>query len=324
MKLKKLCLFLLSFTALISVCGSAFASDYSYEPYYIEAYNIDINVTEDNILQVTEDLDVQFNESRHGIYRYIPISNSVERADGSKGTTHARVRNVKCSNKYSSSVENGNYVMKIGDEDKLVSGARHYSISYDYELGRDIFDGADEFYYNIIGNGWDTYIKNVKFRITMPKSFNKDLLGFSTGNYGSAGTNNIEYYVENNTIYGSLTKALYPYQAFTVRLELPDGYFYFNETANMIKLAAMIAIPAACLILVFFIWLKYGKDKKTVDVVEFYPPGGMSSADIAYWYKGVVTRQDLVPLLIELANEGYIVIHNNENEKNPLFQVIMK
>ena len=315
-KVKKAALFLCVLVLLLSSAFPAFAESHSYQPYYIKAYNIDIDVTEDNILQITEDIDVYFNTARHGIYRYIPVSNNVARADGTTGRTHAKIRNVKCSDDFSRSYENNDFVMQIGDEDYTITGDHHYTISYDYELGQDIYSGADELYYNIIGSGWDTYIQNVTFNVTMPKEFDENLLGFSTGSYGTAGTSDILYYVNGNEISGSLTKDLAPYEAFTIRLELPEGYFYFNQTAHMMRLCAMVAIPAVCLLFVFVIWHKFGRDKKVEEIVEFYPPEGMSSAEVAYWYKGMVSNQDLVPLLIELANEGYIALCETEGKKS--------
>ena len=290
-------------------------SSCDYEPYYITSYNVDINVTQDNILQINETINAYFNEYRHGIYRYIPTVNTVERQDGSSGTTHAKIRNVRCSDNYSSSYENGNYVMQIGDEDITLIGEHTYNISYEYQLVQDIANGFDELYYNIIGSGWDTYIQNVSFSIVMPKEFDDSLLGFSSGAYKTAGTDNIEYYVNGNEISGRLTTALEPYEALTVRLELPDGYFYFNKAAHIAKLALMVIIPVFCLLFVVLAWKKHGKDKKTVKVVEFYPPEGMSSADVAYWYNGMLTNDNIVPMLIELANEGYVTIRQTEAKK---------
>ncbi|MGN0530182.1 MAG: DUF2207 domain-containing protein [Eubacterium sp.] len=149
----------------------------------------------------------------------------------------------------------------------------------------------------------------------MPKEFDESLLGFSSGAYKTAGTENIEYYVNGNEISGRLTETLAPYEALTVRLELPEGYFYFNKAAHIAKLALMVLIPVLCLIFVLLIWKKHGKDKKTVKVVEFYPPEGMSSADVAYWYNGMLTNDNIVPMLIELANDGYITIRQTETKK---------
>jgi len=313
-KFKKSIFSVLAVICVLVVPFSVNAGEYDSEPYYIRDYDVEIHVTEDNILRITENIDVYFNQPRHGIYRYIPTSNRIERADGTTGKTRAKISSIRCSDAYSSSYENGNYIMQIGDEDKTVSGSHHYKISYDYRLGKDVLDGADELYYNIIGNGWDTYIRNVHFKIVMPKAFDKEKLGFSAGAYGTQGTDSIEYDVQGSEISGRLTNDLAPHEAFTVRLELPDGYFYFNEAAHMARLALMIAVPAFCLIFVFLIWAKFGKDKKLVETVEFYPPAGMSSADAAFWSKGCISPQDAVPLLIELANEGYIRIKENDAE----------
>ena len=53
------------------------AADHPEEPYYITAYHVDIDVSEDNVLSITEEIDVYFNEGRHGIYRTIPTQNEI-------------------------------------------------------------------------------------------------------------------------------------------------------------------------------------------------------------------------------------------------------
>lgn len=285
--------------------------------YYFKSYDVQMEVTEDNTLNITETILACFNTPKHGIYRNIPLSNYVERADGTSGTTHAKVRNLRVSDHYSTSIENGDYVIQIGDGDVTLTGDHEYKISYSYVMGQDIGEGFDELYYNLIGNSWDTYSENVTFSITMPKEFDETKLGFSTGAYGTAGTNDIEYYVNGNTISGRLTKGLSSYEALTVRLELPEGYFYFNQAAYYTRLALMAAVPFICLCAVIFLWLKFGRDKKVVDVIEFYPPEGMSSLDVAFWKEGAVNSSDVIPLMIELANEGCIKICEAE-KKSPL------
>lgn len=297
------------------------AADHPEEPYYITAYHVDIDVSEDNVLSITEEIDVYFNEERHGIYRTIPTRNEVVRADGSTAVTRAKIRNISCSEDYEKSTENSDLVLQIGDADVTVTGDKHYTISYDYVLGQDVADGYDELYFNIIGDGWDTYIDFVSFTITMPKEFDSSLLGFSTGGYGFTGSDIVEYYTDGLEIEGFLWEELEPYQALTVRLELEEGYFYFNQVLHMLKLSTMALIPLACLIFVFIIWLKYGREKKVIETVEFYPPEGMNSADVAYWYKGKLPKKDIVALLIELANEGYIAIHDGDEAGSGAYRI---
>lgn len=317
--MKKFIRFLSIIFALMLVAASsvpAFADDNtSYVPYFFTAYNVDINVNENNSFDITEHISAYFNEQRHGIFRTIPTRNQVKRTDGTSHSVKAKIKNIKASENCDVSIENGNYVLQIGDADTYVEGEHEYTIKYTYMLGEDQNNGFDELYYNIIGDGWDTYIQNVTFKITMPKEFDKSKLGFSIGNYGTVGTYDINYDVNDNIITGSVARTLQPNEAVTVRLELEDGYFYFNKTLYNFKLALLVAVPALLFIIVIILWSKFGKDKKAVQTVEFYPPNGMSSADIAFWQSGLIANNEkLTPLLIELANDGYIQIEEVETK----------
>jgi len=320
---KKIILFLLSLSILL--CGgiTAFAEEgHPYAPYYFTHYDVNINVREDNTLEVTEKIDAYFNEERHGIYRTIPTLNTVRRADGTVTSIRARVKDIRVSENYSVDRDLDYCSIQIGEEDSTVTGDHSYTISYQYILGEDKNEGFDEFYYNIIGDRWDTYIDEVSFTITMPKEFDGSLVGFSTGEYGTVGTGTVEYAVDGNVISGRLTEGLAPYNALTIRTQLPDGYFYINKPLYYAKLAALVAIPLIALAVVLVLWSKFGRDKKVVKVVEFYPPEGMSSADVAYWYNGAIDNKSLVPLLIELANEGYIEINEKDtHSKHSDFEI---
>ncbi len=67
---------------------SPLAKNHPYKDYYIENYDIKINVLENNTLEITEKISVYFNQQRHGIFRKIPLSNRVQRADGSIRMKH--------------------------------------------------------------------------------------------------------------------------------------------------------------------------------------------------------------------------------------------
>jgi uncharacterized membrane protein len=151
----------------------------------------------------------------------------------------------------------------------------------------------------------------------MPKSFDQSKLGFSAGARTSTDSRNISYTVSGNTITGRYDGTLNPNEFLTVRLELPDGYFV--NTENNIDLLALLALilPAVFVLFYFFVWVKYGKDENPVETVEFYPPEGFNSAEIGFLYKGKAKSEDIVSLLIYLANKGYIAIA--ESGKKALF-----
>ena len=289
------------------------AIDYTLDnyDYTIENYDINIVVNEDNSFDIEEVITTNFNIEKHGIYRTIPLKNTVTRLDGTTSTNRAKVSNVTVDHTYETSRNGNNYTIKIGSANYTLTGEQTYRIHYTYSLGKDPLKDKDELYYNIIGTEWDTVIKHVNFKITMPKDFDEEKLGFSSGSYGSI-YNDVSYEVTNNMITGSYNEILLPGEALTVRLELEEGYF--TIPVNNEKYL-MFIVPFIFLVISIFIWYKYGKDDKVVETVEFYPPEDFNSLEIGYLYKGKATSEDVVSLLIYLADKGYIKISETE-EKN--------
>jgi len=281
--------------------------------YTIEAYHIDMKVNEDNTFDITEKIRANFTGlGKHGIFRKIPLRNTVERVDGTSSNNLAKISNVYISEDYSAYNENGYKVFKIGDKNRTVSGKKEYTIQYTYNIGKDPLKEADELYFNLIGGEWDTNIKNVTFTITMPKEFDASKLGFSSGIRGSTNSSKVQYTVNGNTIQGYMTDTLFWGEALTVRLTLPEGYFVGAITNIDYKTILEIALPILFVLITYRIWKKYGKDDMVVDTVEFYPPDGLNSTDIAFLYKGSVDKTDVISLLIYLANKGYLKIEEEE------------
>ena len=202
-------------------------------------------------------------------------------------------------------------------------GDHTYTIKYKYYIfGRDGLKNADELYYNIIGTEWDTSIEKVTFKITMPKEFDSSLLGFSSGYKGSKDSSNVQYSVDGNVITGSIKSPLKSSQGVTIRLTLPDGYFFniitlFEKIINFIikqYMKIILCIGALFILRAFILWYKYGKDEKVVEIVEFYPPQGYNSAEIGYMYNGRATDEAIISTLIQLANKGYIKIEEVEKK----------
>lgn len=283
--------------------------------YYIESYNVDINVSNDNSYDIKETIVAYFNKEKHGIIRNIPTRNTVTRTDGSTNTNRAKITNVNVNEKYSLSRGSNEVKIKIGDAGTVLTGRHTYQIRYTYNIGDDKLKDADEFYLNLIGNQWDTNINKLTFKITMPKDFDTNKIGFSVGKYGKSGILDDGYFnysVKNNVITGTYNKTLPPNNGFTVRITLPEGYFEKQKLKITIFDFIAICLPIILGIIAFSQWEKYGKDEKIVETIEFNPPDNMNSLDVAYAYKGKVNSNDVVSLLIYLANKGYIKIKVEE------------
>src|SRR5574344_521930 len=282
--------------------------------YYLKKYDVNIIVNKNNTFDITEKITAYFNNYMHGIYRKIPLTNNITRLDGTNTSNRVKITNLNVSDNYITSNENDNYVIKIGSADSTIIGSKDYVISYTYNIGKDPLKDIDEFYYNIIGDSWDTSISNITFKITMPESFDSTKLGFSSGIVGSSNSNNISYHVNDKIITGTYTNTLPSYNALTIRLELPEGYFE-NASFNFnFSDYLFIILPILFLIISCFLWNKYGRDKQVVETIEFYPPEGLNSLEVGYLYRGKASNQDVISLLIYLANKGYIKITEIEKQ----------
>ena len=301
----------------IMITASNIHAAYESTGYNITAYDVDIYVTEGNVLKVTEKIDTNFKTAKHGIIRNIPLTGTVRRSDGSKGSFRAKISNIKVSDNYTktTSFTNGQKLveLKIGDADTTLRGNKSYTISYDYALGDDKVSDYDELYYNIIGTQWDTTISNVTFSIHMPKDFDTSKIGFTHGTQGSSQTDDITYEVDGNTITGEYNSDLGSYNGLTVRIELPEGYFVIKDYQKYIDYA-VIVLFIGLVVITFVLWLKNGKDRPVVETVEFYPPEDLNSAELAQVYKGEVRGQDVTSLLIYLANKGYLKIKEEDKK----------
>lgn len=272
-------------------------------------------VNENNTFNITETISVNFTGyDKHGIFRKIPLRNTITRVDGTKSNNKAKISNINVSENYTTLNENGYKVLKIGNADQTVSGRKTYTIKYNYNIGKDLLKDADELYFNLIGDEWDTSIDNVTFTITMPKAFDKSKLGFSSGYRTSTSSSNVNYTVTGNTIKGSLETGLFDGQALTVRLTLPEGYFVGASSNFDFIMLLEIGVSVIFVIVAFGLWNKYGKDDMVVETVEFYPPDGLNSADLGFIYKGHSEEKDIISLLIYLANKGYLRIEEFEEK----------
>ena len=314
MKIQKSKIILIVLLVIILLSQSSTYSFAVYNEYVIEDYDIDMVVNEDNTFDITENITTYFNISKHGIYRKIPLKNTITRVDGTTSKNTAQIYNLSVSENYSVSKENGYEVIKIGDSRNTVSGSHSYTIKYTYNIGKDPLKDMDELYYNLIGEEWDTNIQNVTFRITMPKSFDKSLLGFSSGFKGSIVSLNVNYSVDGNVISGTINNTLLAGQGLTVRLTLPDGYFVGAGLKWDMFCIGIMLISLIFVLIADRIWRKYGKDDEIVDTVEFYPPEGYNSAEIALLYEGHATDKGVISLLIYLANKGYLKIEETREK----------
>lgn len=301
---KRLLFFLVS---LILMVIPLYADDGGYS---IEAYKVKVEVSEENIFNIREDIDVNFIAQRHGIYRKIPIKNRVTRIDGTVSQVIAKVSDMKSNIVSTYHTEGNDKVIKIGDPQVTVTGDQYYLLTYTYDLGKDVGKGYDEFYFNIIGNEWDTSISNVSFEIELPKAFDANQIDFSVGAKGNTSHQGVYYEVEGNRIIGYYEGSLQSGEALTIRIELPEGYFTAtrDNVSWSINLNTLMIFPIATLIVVLLLWLIFARNPRERIEECTYLPEGLNSAEVGMIYKGEASNKDAISLLFSLAQKGYLKI----------------
>ncbi len=284
--------------------------------YKIVNYDVVADVNEDNVIAMTENITVYFNQGyfSHGIYRYLPIISSVGQVDESGNTFYENYRysyeDVKFNTNGIIYNQNNNLVLKIGNSDAIVDGKTiTYKITYKIDLGADRDSNKDAFYFNMIGNGWNSIIENAKITVNLPKqTSNVPIIYF--GEYGSIKTSKDYEFDGKKLVY--YHQNLNVGEGVTVKIDLEEGYFartYFSLW-NVINICAIVIILMLSIILFF----KFSNKTILTPVVNFNAPSGLTSADIGYIIDKKVNNKDIASLIIYWANKGYLNIDEEQDE----------
>jgi len=307
----------------VETCNAARIQYGNQYNYIITDYDIDIQVNENNTYKITEKYNVCFaKQGSHGIYRKIPKKINGWREDGSEYKAVAIIKDVEVSgDKYQKDNNFDEVKLTIGDPDVIVENNRHYTISYTYDFGQDRLEGADEFYFNLIGADWDEDVifTNADYTIRMPKRFDYDQnsLGFSSGPVNRSRKANVDYEVIGNyKIVGSSNETYPGGEALTIRIVLPDGYYVgARKESYPFAIAAVILAAIACVVS-YILFLIFGRDSKIISEVCYDPPKELNPLEFGLLNSTINQSNAVVAMLFYLAEEGYLKIDSDAKGKH--------
>ncbi len=276
--------------------------------FWIDDYDIQVVVNEDDTYDITETIKVHFTWQSHGIYRTIPLRTSLDR-DGQRSTYFAKVRGFEMlsGQKWEDESDYGEFNARIGDEDVYADTDTVYKMSYTYDPQGDHFKGGDEFFYNLIGTRWEAQsIQHVSFDVQFPKDIDMSKVGVKTG-----GNETVDFeVVSDREIKGETSK--YVLGGLTVRAVLPEGYYTRQEGTSAIPLLVLTGLMILLAAIGFLLWRKYGRDPQIVETEEFYPPEKLSAPEVGYLAQGEVQGSHVISSLLSLADRGYLKISESE------------
>ena len=273
-------------------------------------YDVDVVVSENNSYAYSESIDMYYVTAHHGIYRYIPINGS-------------RISNIKVPGySYETYTQSGNTVIKIGSGSYTLTGPASYNITYNLAMYDDENEEKDMLLLNLIPTGWTTDIDSTTCTVTLPKEADLSKAQVYSGSYGAEGNeDNVTMTTSDDGRTITVTgKSIPANHGITVALELPQGYWVgapeFDKLRSLNILMFLLG-PAGA----FLMWWFYGRDRKLVRTVEFYPPDGLTPGEIGYIVDGVVDERDTISTIVYLADKGYITIEDS-GRKNFIFRAV--
>ena len=107
--------------------------------FYITNYKFDGVLHENNVLSVTEVIDVVFTESRHGIYRSFSEKFYYYNQEEEREMTYVpKYTSIKTyDDKHKNKTKDETFSIVIGDKYKTIIGNHTYVISYDCQIPDD-------------------------------------------------------------------------------------------------------------------------------------------------------------------------------------------
>ncbi len=321
------------------------------EGWVITSFDSLIAVSVDSTVTIQEDIRVDFgSQVKHGIFRTIPLRYRYNDTNDryyrlSVVTVTDGTQNVP----YTTSVLSDNEVIKIGDPNRLVTGANRYVITYRVAGAMNSFSNHDELFWNVDGALWPVPKESVTATVILPaNSFQK--AACYQGPSGS--TEACKYDTSGDAVSYSSTRPLGSGEEMSVVAALNKGAVSvppplleprqrqfpqdaFNLDTVTVGLSLLIFIVGVGL--VAWNWWMHGRDREYLTqyyltndpreraeplfhhdpiVVEFGPPQVLRPAELGVILDERADHKDVTATIVDLAVRGHMMIAEVPGQKD--------
>ena len=304
--------------------------------FTISKFEADYYLTKDSTnaaqLKTVETITAEFPDfdQNHGILRAIPEKYLDK-------NLHLKIISVADSSgkslNYTTSTDNDNLVLKIGDKNVYVHSSQTYVITYTSNNVVRFFDTHDEWYWNVNGTQWQQPVSLLTARIHIPNNLATALKTDKvcyTGVEGSKDSNcnwAVTQTGSETLLTLTTTKELSAGETATFVLAFNKGTFspipmtFWEKHGHAIGLSCGIAgillIPIVTFIILFKKWWKYGRDPKGRGTIipEYQAPKDLSVLGSSAIYSESVATNAFSAQIVDLAIKGYIRIEETVKDK---------
>jgi len=229
-------------------------------------------------LDIKEQITVDFTAQNHGILRALP-----ENYNGQPLKIHVKTVDMNGqSEQYTTSTQNGNLVLKIGDPNQTVTGNQSYEIDYSVVNVMRFTSDHDELDWNINGDQWSEPFDHVSATLHVPASLASQIHNTAcyTGYYGATTSNcTISQPANHTTVTFVANQTLQANTTLTIRADFTKGTFTAPTFKDWLgdhgaQVAEVLAPPILALIIFGGWWWTKGRDLKGRGTIipEYGPP----------------------------------------------------
>ena len=293
--------------------------------FTVTSFDADYSLTNEDpqgTLHVIEKISVVFTDNNHGLIRAIPkkYKNQSLKLHINKITS-----DTQAPTGYSTTTQNDNLIVRIGDPSRTVTGSQEYTIDYTLQNVMTFYQDHDELYWDINGDQWNQPFINAQATIHLPKDLVLTDTRCYQGAYGSTSQDCSISRAKNESLKDVIVATrheLGPQQTLTAVLAFKKGYFnpvttteWINE--HLAMLLGTILPPLVVGVWAFRRWWKYGKDVKGRGVIvpEYEPPDNLLPAEAGTIISYKTDPKYISATIIDLAIKKHLVIIERKEKK---------
>lgn len=209
----------------------------------------------------------------------------------------------------------------ISDPEKLTKGVHVYTIKYKIHEYRDHDTSKDMFYFNVLLPEWKQPIGKVSVKADFPEDFPFDDMQCYAGQFGVQDVNNkITFKASEKSHSVSVEGEMIPENfGITLKAQLPDGYWEKALDGSW-SITAITLIMAGLSLILLILWIIGGRDPRVKKEKVTKPIEGLSPVELGYIFNGEVRTRDVLHMIIQFAQKGYLTISEFEPKRYRLIR----
>jgi uncharacterized membrane protein YgcG len=311
---------LTALTALSALSASSALSAQTPRSLAIKTFDAVISVNRDASIDVSETITAEFSGSWNGIYRTIPVE--YHTPQGFNWTLRLQLQGATDQSgqtlKVESSRERHYIKYKIwvpGAENATRTIVLHYRALN----GLRFFPDHDELYWNVTGDEWDVPVGLATARIDLPSAATGVRAISFNGAYGST-EHDAKVEIQGRSIHVTMPKPLGFHEGLTAVVGWNKGAVLeptkTDQAMGFLASNWPLGIPIVVFLGMLILWLRVGKDPRSLPiVVQYEPPDGMSPAEAGTLVDAQADMRDITATMVDLAVRGYLRIVEQEKPK---------